>query len=231
MFSILKNILRLAAPFWRHSSQRHVGWLLALVIALLVAASTWLNVRVNQVNKAFYDALQNLNAPAFNQSVLQFFIIVAFLVAVVTLQSYLEQSLEIKWRRNLTDSMMGRWLQGDTFYRIERDNLCDNPDQRLSQDISEYVKLMLSLGIGFVANLGTLLSMGWILWLSAGPMSFNISGSVITIPGYLFWLAIFWGVLQTLGTHIAGRRLAALTVEQQSCEADFRFSLSKVREA
>ncbi len=231
MFPILKSTIRLAAPFWADGAKRHAGWLLAFVLLALVAAATWLNVRINQLNKAFYDALQNMDAPAFNQSVLLFFAVVALLVAVVTLKNYLEQSLEIKWRRSLTDSMMSRWLKEDTFYRIERDSLCDNPDQRLSEDISEYVKLMISLGLGFIANLGTLISMGWILWLSAGPISFNINGTVLTIPGYLFWLAITWGILQTLGTHLAGHRLASLTVDQQSFEADFRFSLGRVREA
>jgi len=231
MKTITGNTFRLAAPFWRHSSSRKIGWLLAAILILLVAASTGLNVWLNDLNKAFYDALQNLNAPAFNQSVTQFFIAVGFLVAVMTLSSYLEQALEIRWRQNLTDSMMKRWLDGHTFYRMERDSLCDNPDQRLAQDINEYVKLMISLTLGFIANLGTLGSMGWILWKSAGPMTFNLGASAVTIPGYLFWLAIFWGVVQTLVTHLAGHRLAGLTVEQQSAEADFRFALAKVRES
>jgi len=231
MKTITGNTFRLAAPFWRDASNRKTGWILAAVLILLVAASTGLNVWLNDLNKAFYDALQNLNAPAFNQSVTQFFIVVGFLVAVMTLSSYLEQALEIRWRQNLTDSMMKRWLDGHTFYRMERDSLCDNPDQRLSQDISEYVKLMTSLTLGFIANLGTLGSMGWILWKSAGPMTFNLGASAVTIPGYLFWLAIFWGIVQTLVTHLAGHRLAGLTVEQQSAEADFRFALTKVRES
>jgi len=231
MISVFKSTFRLAAPFWRDGPQRYAGWLLALVLVFLVALSTGLNVWLNELNKAFFDALQNLNAPAFNESVTRFFIAVGFLVAVMTLLGYLQQKLEIDWRKHLTETLMQRWLKGDTFYRMERDAVCDNPDQRLSQDISEYVKLMISLSLGFIANLGTLGSMGWILWQSAGPMTYNIAGASLTIPGYLFWLAIFWGVLQTVMTHMAGHQLARLTVVQQSCEADFRFSLSKVREA
>lgn len=231
MFAILRSTFRLAAPFWRRSAGRHMAWLLAALLVALVGIGTWLNVRVNEINKLFYDALQHLDTPAFNDSMVQFFVVVGFLVAVMTLRAYIEQGLQIRWRQSLTDAMTARWLSGDTFYRIERDSLCDNPDQRLAQDINEYVRLMLSLGLGFIANLGTLGSMGWILWQSAGPMSFDINGWALIIPGYLFWLAIGWGVLQTLATHLAGHRLAALTVEQQSCEADYRFSLAKVREA
>lgn len=129
------------------------------------------------MNKAFYDALQNLDARAFNESVMMTFAVVGFLVAAMTLGTYLLQGLEIRWRRHLTDTTMQRWLQGDTFYRIERDGSCDNPDQRLSQDIGEYVRLMLSLSLVFVLNLGTLGTMGWILWQSAGPVSRRMPGS------------------------------------------------------
>jgi putative ATP-binding cassette transporter len=132
---------------------------------------------------------------------------------------------------HLTQHTLGRWLAGTTFYRMERDGSCDNPDQRVSEDITEYVRLMIKLALGFLANLGTLFTMGWLLWSSASPATFQLAGTSITIPGYLFWVAVFWGLLQTVVTHLAGHRLAAATVVQQSAEADFRFALAKVRDA
>lgn len=65
MKTITGNTFHLAAPFWRESAGRKTGWLLAAALVLLVVASTSLNVWLNNLNKAFYDALQNLNAPAF----------------------------------------------------------------------------------------------------------------------------------------------------------------------
>lgn len=231
MSSITGNTFRLAAPFWRHSAARHTAWWLALLLVVLVAAVTGFSLWINELNKAFYDALQKLDADAFYRSVTLVFIAIAGLIVATTAQGYLAQALEIRWRRSLTEAKTGHWLDGNAFYRIERDNLCDNPDQRLSQDIAEYVQTMIRLGLGFIANLGTLATMGWILWQSAGPMTHMVGGRALTIPGYLFWLAVFWGIVQTLVTHLAGHRLAALTVEQQSVEADFRFALAKVREA
>lgn len=73
--------------------------------------------------------------------------------------------------------------------------------------------------------------MGWILWQSAGPVAFSWGGGDITIPGYLFWVAIGWGLLQTVVTHLAGHQLAGATVVQQATEADFRFALAKVRDS
>lgn len=229
--SITKTTFQLAAAFWLGPQRRTMQWLLGLLLVGLATIYTGLNLWLNNINKAFYDALQRLDAAGFHQSIMQFFIVVGFLVVVVTTMRYLEQAIEIRWRKHMTDSMMRRWLDGHTFYRMERDGLCDNSDQRISQDIAEYVKLMISLTLGFITNFGTLITMGWVLWRSAGPMTFHIGGSAVTLPGYLFWLAIFWGVLQTIATHLAGHRLAGYTVEQQSAEADFRFSLAKAREA
>lgn len=231
MTHVTRTAFSLAAPYWTDPAQRRMAWTLALAIVLLAAMFTGLNLWLNQLNKAFYDALQALDATAFHSAITRFFLAVGILVAVATAAHYLEQALDIRWRRHLTESLVGRWLDGHTFYRMERDNLCDNPDQRLTEDIAEYVRLMLSLCKGFIVNLGSLGTMGWVLWQSAGPMSFDLGGATLTIPGYLFWLAVFWGVLQTLVTHLAGHRLAGLTVAQQSFEADYRFALAKVREA
>lgn len=231
MTSITTVTFQLATPFWRKSPNRKTLWLIGLAILALVTIYSGLNLWLNEINKAFYDALQKLDTPGFNQSITQFFMVAGMLIVVVTIMRYLEQALEIRWRKDMSESMMQRWLEGHTFYRMEWESLCDNPDQRIAQDIAEYVRLMISLTLGFAANLGTLLTMGWVLWQSAGTMTFNLGSFNLNISGYLFWLAIFWGILQTIATHLAGHRLAAYTVEQQSAEADFRFALGKVREA
>jgi putative ATP-binding cassette transporter len=231
MTSRSSQVFRLAKPFWLHSEGRKSAWLLLAVLLVLVALNTGLMAWNTQLTKGFYDALQNRDTAAFNANLLLLFVAIGFIVAVAVIKSYMEQALEMKWRWNQTNNMMGRWFKDRTFYRIERDNMLDNPDQRLTQDMTEYVKLMIQLTLGFVANLGALGTMGWILWHTAGPMTFVIGGSSITIPGYMFWLAIFWGVLQTIVTHLAGHKLAGVTVEQHKVEADFRFALSKVRDS
>lgn len=221
----------LGAPFWLHSAHRKSAWLLLAALVALVAAYTGLLAWNTQLQKGFYDALQQRNAEAFYDNIILLFAAIILLVSVAVLRSYLEQALEIRWRWSLTDNMMGRWLKERTFYRIERDSLVDNPDQRLTEDINSYVRLMIQLSLGFIANLGMLGTMGWILWKSAGPMSFDIGGSTLTIPGFMFWLAVAWGVLQTIVTHLAGHKLSGVTVVQHQVEADFRFALAKVRDA
>jgi len=231
MSSITARTFRLAAPYWLAGPERLAAWGLGAVLVVSVVLLTWLNVSLTNLQKAFFDALQQRDAAAFATSIGWFFAAVAGLVLTLVVRAYLEQALEMRWRTHLTRQTLGRWLSGTTFYRIERDGTCDNPDQRLSSDIAEYVRLMIALTLGFLANLGTLGSMGWILWQSASATTFTVAGKAVTIPGYLFWVAVFWGLLQTVMTHVAGHKLAAATVVQQSVEADFRFALAKVRDA
>ncbi len=231
MPSITRRTFQLAAPYWLRSSDRTIAWTLGLILIAMVALMTGLNLWITVLQKLFFDALEQRNAAAFKSAITLFFAGVIALVATSVVKGYVEQALLMRWRTDFTRQMLGRWLDRDSFYRIERDRLCDNPDQRIAQDIAEYIDYVIRLSLGFVANLGTLATMGWLLWKSAGPISFVLAGMNITIPGYLFWLAIFWGALQTVATHLAGRRLAAATVVQQSVEADFRFALTRVRDS
>lgn len=231
MSSITAQTFRLAKTFWQDNPQRNRAWLLLALLLLLVAGHTGLLAWNTQLTKGFYDALEKRNTDAFNANLSLLFLTIGLIVAVAVAKSYLEQALEIRWRWNLTEHMMQRWFSNRTYYRIERDGMLDNPDQRLTEDMSAYVRLMIQLSLGFIANLGTLGTMGWILWVSAGPMTFTLGGSSFTIQGYMFWLAIGWGVLQTIVTHLAGHRLSGVTVEQHKVEADFRFALAKVRDA
>ncbi len=208
-----------------------MAWALGLTLLAMVALMTGLNYWITVLQKLFFDALEQRDGDAFRSAITLFVAGVVALVFTAMVKGYVEQALSMRWRTVYTRQMLGRWLEGNAFYRIERDRLCDNPDQRISQDISEYVELMIRLSVGFIANLGTLVTMGWLLWKSAGSISFTLAGSVITVSGYLFWLAIGWGALQTMVTHLAGRRLAAATVVQQSVEADFRFALTRVRDS
>ena len=231
MSHLTTRTFRLAAPYWTDATTRRAAWGLGAVLLAMVVALTTLNVELSQTQKAFFDALQGRDAPGFQKAIVLFFGTIALLIAAMVAKAWLEQALTIRWRVHLTRGMLARWLDGHTFYRIERDNSCDNPDQRLTEDITEYVRLMIALTLGFIANLGTLGAMGWILWQSAGPVSFQLGSGTLTIPGYLFWVAIGWGLLQTVVTHLAGHQLAGATVVQQATEADFRFALAKVRDS
>ena len=231
MFTRTRQTFALGIPYWRQSPRRHQAWAILVALVAMVALYTGLIGWNSKLQKSFYDALANRDAALFNHTLLMLAVVIGVVLVVAVAKSYTEQALLIRWREHLTASLMDRWMHARTYYRIERDGTLDNPDQRLTDDLTTYVQLMISLSLGFLANLGMLGIMGWILWQSAAPVSFALGGSSITIPGYMFWLAVTWGLLQTVVTHVAGHKLAGVTVQQQRVEGDFRFALAKVRDS
>ena len=146
--------------------------------------------------------------------------------------SYLSQILQIRWRRWLTDRSLKGWLDNQAYYRIQIDqSTTDNPDQRIADDLDKYASLSLSLSVGLLNSVVTLLSFLLILWTLSGPLTIPLWGSAsLTIPGYLVFCAIVYSMAGTWFAHWVGRPLAGLFFYQQRLEADFRFSLVRLRE-
>ena len=102
----------------------------------------------------------------------------------------------------------------------------DNPDQRIAEDVRDFVDHTLVLGISLLANIVTLVSFLGILWSLSGTIT--LFG--IAIPGYMVWVAIVYAIIGTWLTHLIGKPLAALRFRQQRVEAEFRYSLVRFRE-
>ena len=144
---------------------------------------------------------------------------------------YLRQSLEIRWRRWLTNRYLNNWLAERVYYRMELTGRgTDNPDQRIQEDLGNFSAQTLDLVLDAMTNAVNLVSFILILWTLSGPISFALAGMNITIPAYMLWAAIVYAGFGTLVIHLIGRRLTALLFGQQRFEADFRFSLVRVRE-
>ncbi len=141
----------------------------------------------------------------------------------------------IRWRRWLTDYYVNHWLSGHTHYRMSLTGTgADNPDQRISEDISRFIdggqvgSGLYSFTITLISKLSSLISFAIILWdLSA---NFTLPHTTIAVPGFLFWVALIYAGIGTLFTHLIGRPLVGLSFARQRREADYRFSLARLRE-
>lgn len=187
-----------------------------------VAVSVWFN----SWNRDFYNALEKKDYDAFTHLLMYFSVIAVVAIVTGVFTSYLQQMLTIRWRRWLTETYFAKWLSEKNYYHLEYGGYTDNPDQRISEDLNAFTSSTLSLGLGFISNLVSLVSFSVILW--------GVSGSIevwgITIPGYMFWAALVYAVLGSWLTHLIGRKLIGLSNRQQRFEADLRFSLVRVRE-
>lgn len=219
----------LIKPYWVSEDKWKAWGLLALVIAMnmtMVAANVWFN----SWQRTFFDAIQQYNYPVFKYSLLQFTVIALALILLGSYRTYFRQMLEFRWRQWLTNKYLNDWLGDRAYYRIERDSLADNPDQRVSADLQGLASTTLNLSLGLLSTTVTLFSFIVILWNLSGALAFHAFGTEISIPGYMVWVALIYAALGSWITHKVNHPLVSINYQQQRVEADFRFSLIRIRE-
>lgn len=221
---------QLIRPYWVSEKRWEGRRLLALVIALNLAV-VFINVRLNAWNAGFYDALDKRDWPVFKSSLVEFAVLAFSFIIIATFRTYFRQMLEIRWRQWVTDANLTKWFAHRAYYRIERDHLTDNPDQRISEDIRTLVNSSLALSLDLLTTLVSLFSFITILWTISGAVSFALAGMNVTIPGYMVWVAALYAIVGSFLIFKVGRPLVGLSYRQQQVEADFRFLLVRLRES
>ncbi len=226
----LATVYRLARPYFM-SEDRWAGRALLAAVLVIELGIVTINVLLNQWNNRFYNALQERNWNDFVYELGYFSVLAAIFIVLAVYQLYLNQWLQIRWRRWLTSRYLGEWLDGANHYRMQLlGDAADNPDQRITDDVQMFVERTLAIGIGLLSSTVTLGSFVVILWSLSEQAPLHVFGAAWSIPGYLVWAALIYAVVGTWITHLIGRPLIALNFLQQRYEADFRFNLVRVRE-
>uniref|UniRef100_UPI0026EFAEF4 ABC transporter ATP-binding protein/permease n=1 Tax=Phascolarctobacterium succinatutens TaxID=626940 RepID=UPI0026EFAEF4 len=211
--------------------KKQAFWLLTCIIALTLGI-VFMLVQLNTWNNSFYSALQNYDAEKISSELIHFSWLAAIYIILAVYSYYLQQTLILHWRRWLTTRFIDIWLQNKTYYNLQmfgKDT--DNPDQRISEDVRQFVEMTLGFAIGILKSLCTFISFVFILYQLSGPLSFSFMGKTWTIHGYMLWASLLYSVLGTYITHVVGRKLVKLNFIQQRYEADFRFSMIRLRES
>ena len=236
LVSTLATIWRLAAPYFS-SEDRWPGRILLAAVVVIELAIVAINVLLNQWNARFFNAIQAKNWDDFVYELTYFCILAAIFIALAVYQLYLNQWLQIRWRRWMTARYLDHWLEDSNHYRMQLlGDAADNPDQRIAEDIRQFISGgvtgigILPIGLGLLNSVVTLASFVVILWNLSAEAPLQVFGSSWNIPGYLVWAALIYAVIGTAFTHLIGRQLIPLNFRQQRFEADFRFSLVRVRE-
>ncbi|SFM16720.1 ABC transporter ATP-binding protein/permease [Variovorax sp. OV329] len=237
LWTALRRIGALAAPYFGRSEERWIARAMLLAIVALNLGYVYVAVLGNQWYGRFYDALQNKDSVVFWREIGVFGWIAFANIAVQIVKFYVTQLLQLRWRAWMTRSYLGRWMANKTFYRLElaryqaQDGQSpDNPDQRLQEDMQMFTDYSMTLSMGLLNAVVTLVSFVGILWGLSGTVDFSVGGSTYQIAGSMVWLALVYCVVGTVITHFIGRPLIGLNFRQQRFEADFRHHLVRVRE-
>jgi len=227
----LRQAWDIAWPYWKSEEKwSAIGLLVAVVILNLITVS--INVRFNSWYKDFYNALQEYDWSEFWRQFGIFGALALVFIVVSVYAAYLQRILHIRWRPWLTERFLRSWLGDQAYYRMQlKQATTDNPDQRIQEDLNSFATITLGLSLGLLNAAVTLLSFLSILWALSGALTIPLGGGVsIAVPGYMVFAALIYAVIGTLLTRWIGNPLVRLTFDQQRFEADFRFSMVRLRE-
>src|SRR5262249_34350071 len=161
---------------------------------------------------------------AFWHQLFRFSWLAAIYIVVAVYQLYVNQMLQIRWRRWLTDRYLGSWLADRAYYRMQLiGGVADNPDQRISEDTRLFVARTPTPSLGLLSAIVTLASFVAILWRLSGSITIPLGPHGVAVAGYMVWVALGYAILGTWLTAKIGRPLVQLDFDQQRYEADFRF--------
>ncbi len=217
--------------------ERRIAIAMVVFLVLINQAQVGINVRLSFFNRDWFNAVQAKDAPQFWELLLLVFLPWAIVYVTSTLIEFLVQMmLVIRWRRWLTEYFVDRWLGGHTHYRMSLTGSdADNPDQRISEDVNRFIdggegggSGIYSYSILLISTLSSLVSFAVVLWSLS--TNFTVPGTDLHVPGFLFWIALIYAAAGTLIAHVIGRPLVRIYFERQHMEADFRFSLARLRE-
>lgn len=246
--------------FWRISGgyfsgrQSWPAWGLFAVVLLLAVYSVRMTVLVTYFYNDVYTALQRGvqalvdGAPGpesahardlFWHSLVVFGVLSTLIVFMGVLAYWLQQAFQIHWWEWLNAQYLDDWIAGKAYYRARFiDKSIDNADQRIQQDVQDFVNGSYALafgghvgpysisGNGVIGSGLTLVSFTPILWRLAGPVL--VFG--VTVPRALVFAAFAWIAVATAVAFWIANPLIKLNFWFQRRTADYRFALVRVRE-
>jgi putative ATP-binding cassette transporter len=227
---VVRDAWSIARTYWT-SEEKWSAWGLLLAVVAFNLGTVCTSVGINAWNRGFYNALQAFDRGQIFRQLGVFFILGSLGITLSVYAVYMQQMLQIRWRRWLTRRYLNAWLGNRSYYQLQLKNGVDNPDQRIAEDINQFTNYVLTLSVGLLTSLITLGSFLVILWGLSGPADIPLGRwRAVHIPGYLVWAALLYAGVGTWLTVRIGRPLVQLNFASQRFEGDFRFSLARLRE-
>ena len=238
----IRRIARLASPYFEDPQPTtakllkpfriatgKLGIMMLVFLVVINQLQVGISLRLSFFNRDFYNAIQEKDAGSFWYQLIYVFSVWAAIAVISNLiEMVANYALLIRWRRHMAESFSAAWLRNANHYRIALAGTSDNPDQRIAEDTRSFVNQTYNYALPLLTQVSTLVSFSIILW--SIPVASTVPGTDITVPGFIFWMALIYSVAATWIAHMIGRTLIPLEFEQERREANFRFSLARLRE-
>jgi putative ATP-binding cassette transporter len=234
----------LTRPYWFAEERQRIDlwgasfrvkecWIARALLALIMALSVlvvYISMLINLWNARFFNALQDRNAEAFWSELYTWIVLVALFIVAVVYRIWLTQLLTIRWRRWLSQVYFRDWLADRTYYHMELTRWgVSNPEQRIEQDCNAFTSQTLSISLGLLLQVMTLVTFTAVLWNLSSGFVLPLFGGV-TVPGYMVWAAIGYALVGSWATYLIGRPLVGVNFALERYNADFRYRMVRIRE-
>jgi putative ATP-binding cassette transporter len=222
---------RFAGGFWRGASAPR-AWALTTALAACLLLSTAATVAMNHWNRWFFDSLEARDVGAVTSSVAVFVLIIAVMAAIGVGIVLARETLQVRWRAWVVEHLLARWLGNRRFYHLNvTGKEPPNPEYRISDDTRWATEPLVDLGIGLLSAVAGAAAFISILWTVGGSLTLDLgSGASFTIPAYMVWVALAYGVLASGLMMWIGAPLVGYVGRKNEAEGHFRFGMMRVRD-
>lgn len=215
-----------AVAIMRTRSEQARAWALTFGLAAALLFSTGITVALSFWNKWFFDALGARDVATVKFAVVIFPVIVAIMAGIGVCIVLTRETLQVRWREWFVKRLLDKWLGANRFHRIQAAGTePPAPEYRIADDTRWATEILVDLGIGLFSALVGGLTFIAILWSVGGSVQFG----GMTIPGYMVWLALAYGIIASLVMAYVGRPLVGRVGNKNESEGHFRFAMMKAR--
>src|SRR6478736_6158045 len=219
-----------ARGYWGRGGDR-LAWLFTIGLLMLIVANVGFQYGINVWNRAIFDAIEKRESATVFYLTAVFFPLAVGSVLLGVAQVFARMGIQRRWRAWLTNSVISRWLANGRYYQL---NLVGgdhkNPEYRIAEDL----RIATDSPVDFVAGVtSALLSAATfivVLWTIGGALTVTLAGSTLTIPGFLVIAAVLYAAIASGSIMVIGRRFVQVSEDKNQAEAEYRYTLTRVRE-
>jgi putative ATP-binding cassette transporter len=228
---LLPQLAMMARALWAAPVRNTLFWLSGALF-LVVAVTAYGQIRLNNWNQPFYDALSRRDFAQFLAQLGVFGLIAGALLVLNVGQRWLGETLKLRLRQGLARDLIQNWMQPGRAFRLANaaGSMGVNPDQRMHEDARHLTELTGDLSVGLLQSSILLVTFIEVLWSLSNNFVFHVGARHFAIPGYMVWAAIIYSGSASLLSYWIGRNLIDRNAQRYAREADMRFSLVRVNE-
>jgi len=228
-FARLKRFWRTAREYWKPGSSRF-AWPLTVSMSVVVLASLAITYGLNLWNRHFFDALQAKDTGVALHQTLLFPLLVGGYLAMCVFAMWVRMTMQRTWRGFVNDRLLDRWLKRSHFYQLELiDGDHKNPEHRINDDVRIATEMPVDFVTGFITSVLSAATFFIVLWSVGGSLALPFAGGIV-VPGFMLWAALIYAAIANGAMLLIGRRFVRTTQAKNQAEAEYRYSLARVRE-